>query len=80
MLINLDIGIEEGELLDSIVSSLDHEQLVEFISNLEALMEDWDVCYDLAIHFMKLLKKMDEEDDPQFHEYGLKQAIKEVMK
>ena len=76
MLIKLDTDIEDVDLIYSITHSLSHEDLIEFISNLEAAVEDWEVCYTLGIHFMRLLKSMDDEE-PRF---GLQAAIKEVMK
>ena len=46
-----DIEISEEDLINNIVDSNNHYDILEFIKNLDARMEDWSFTNDLYYYF-----------------------------
>lgn len=59
--IRISNEVDFHELVCNIIGSLDHDQIVEFIKELDSDCEDWDMTLELCTHFAILKEEYDKE-------------------
>jgi len=62
----LNINVETGYIYDSIINTLDNDNVILFIKSLEQEFEDWDVAEKLFQYFANEMLKYDENLNSEY--------------
>lgn len=63
-------NIDTAEIITNLVNSLSHEELVEFVKELNHEVSDFDFTKDLRDYFIVEMEDEEEDEDYEYSTYG----------
>lgn len=66
---NVKTTIDTSEVICDLINSLSHEELIEFVKELDREVSDYDFTKDLRDYFLEEMEDEEEEEDYEYPVY-----------
>lgn len=67
---NTKITIDTGEIISDLINSLPHEELVEFVKELNREISDYDFTKEMRDYFCDEMEDEEEDEDYEYSGYS----------
>lgn len=66
---NVKTTIDTSEVIYDLINSLSHEELIEFVKDLDREVSDYDFTKELRDYFLEEMEDEEEEEDYEYPTY-----------